>query len=339
MRDSAAPGDNPVARVHLEDAARLGAGVYATVVWRHRRLLAALVVVGCVLTLLATFLVRTTYRASSSFVAASALAGKSDVAGLGALEGVAGRFGVRLGGGDDLGELFPRILRSRTLLDEVLARPLPLRDGGVDSLIAWLDPSGSTPAARRDGALRKLQGRMSAGVDARTGVVTVAVTLTDPVLAAAVANACVAELDAFAGSARRAHSSRQGDFISGRLDEVSTELAAAETTLKEFRERNRRIADSPQLLLQEGRLAREVEVAQRVFMELKAQHEIVKIEEARDVPLVIVLDEAVPPVRKHAPRRLRLLVSAAVVFLLIGLVAVVVKDAREPRISPAGSLP
>lgn len=336
VHDPASLGVNGLPGGHSDDASRLGAGICLNVLWQHRRMLATIVMVGCLLTLIATFLVKKTYRASSSFVAASALTDDGQAAVPGALMGVAGRLGLRLGAGEDLGELFPQLLRSRTLLEKVLARPLPLSGGGVDSLARWLDPSGRTPSARSESALRKLRGKLLAGVDGRTGLVTVSVTLADPVLAAAAANACVEELDAFAVAARREHSSRQSDFIRTRLQEVGAELAAAESALQDFRERNRRVVDSPQLLLQQERLARVVEVAQRVFLELTAQREIARIEQARDVPLLIVLDKAVPPVRKHAPQRLRLLCSAAVLSLLVGFAVVVAKHAREPRLAPTG---
>ncbi len=329
MGDTAAPTDSHTRPPHLDDAPRLGRRVYLTVLWRQRRFLAVMVAAGCLATLLATFLVAPTYRAASSFVAAGALTSQGGQPGLGALESVAGQFGLRLGGREGLSDLFPRILRSRTLLARVLERPLPVRDGGIDSLIAWLDPPGRSAAARRQHALGSLQDKLTADIDSRTGVVTLAVTLTDPVLAAAAANACVEELDDFLGEARRRHSSRQQAFISGRLAAVSAELAAAEEALQEFLQRNRRLADSPELALQQERLARDVEVDRKVFLELKVQQEAARIDEARDVPLIIVLDQAVPPQQKHAPRRLRLLVSSAVVFFLLGLVAVAVRDARQ----------
>jgi len=303
--------------------------------WRRRRTLAVIVVVGCVLTLAATFLIRPTYRAAATIVPASSLDGGGGA--LAALQGAAGGMGLNLGGGgDDLSDLFPRILRSRTVLERVLRREFRLRDGGADTLMAWIDPSGSTPESRLDSALRKLRSKVNPGVDSRTGAVTVAVTLTDPVLAAAVANAVVEELDIFIRSVRNAHSGSQAVFIGERLEEISLQLKESEEALLDFRRRNRIISGSPQLMLEEGRLIREVEVNQRLFLELKAQRELAGIERYRDVPLVIVLDEATPPVIKFAPRRARLLVSGFVVFFLCGSLWILAGKPRRSRAVPTG---
>ena len=304
--------------------------------WRRRRTLAVIVVVGCVLTLAATFLIRPTYRAAATIVPASSLDGRGGGA-LAALQGAAGGMGLNLGGGgDDLSDLFPRILRSRTVLERVLRREFRLRDGGADTLMAWIDPSGSTPESRLDSALRKLRSKVNPGVDSRTGAVTVAVTLTDPVLAAAVSNAVVEELDIFIRSVRNAHSGSQAVFIGERLEEISLQLKESEEALLDFRRRNRIISGSPQLMLEEGRLIREVEVNQRLFLELKAQRELAGIERYRDVPLVIVLDEAATPVTRFAPRRARLLVSGFVVFFLCGSLWILAGESRRSRAVPTG---
>ena len=99
---------------------------------------------------------------------------------------------------------------------------------------------------------------------------------------------------------------------------------------------NRIISGSPQLMLEEGRLIREVEVNQRLFLELKAQRELAGIERYRDVPLVIVLDEAATPVTRFAPRRARLLVSGFVVFFLCGSLWILAGESRRSRAVPTG---
>lgn len=305
---------------------------FLELLWSGRRALAAFAVVGCVLTLAGSFLIRPTYRASTTIVSASALDDGGGAGALAALQGAAGSLGLNLGGGvEGVADLFPRILRSRAVLENVLDRAFVLRDGGTDTLLRWLDPAGSGEAARRNDAVRKLRSRVKTGHDPRTGAVTVSVTLTDPVLAAAVANAAVEELDAFVRSVRNAHSGSQARFIGERLDEVSAQLGTSENALMEFRSRNRSISGSPQLMLEEGRLMREVEVNQRLFLELKAQRELAGIERARDVPLVIVLDEAAAPDVKYAPRRARLLASGLAVSLLVGALFVLAADSRRRR--------
>jgi len=75
----------------------------------------------------------------------------------------------------------------------------------------------------------------------------------------------------------------------------------------------------PNLALQYGRLFREVEIQNKIFAILTEQYEMAKIEEARDVPTVQVLDEAVPPIRKAKPKRaiLVLVSTFLTMFLLV----------------------
>jgi len=89
--------------------------------------------------------------------------------------------------------------------------------------------------------------------------------------------------------------------------------------LKEFRERNRRIMDSPQLMLEQERLARDVQINSTVFIELKKQLEVAKIEEIKNIPIINVLDEARPAVARSSPRRTR---SAVLTFFLSLAVAI-----------------
>lgn len=65
--------------------------------------------------------------------------------------------------------------------------------------------------------------------------------------------------------------------------EVKADLEKSENTLKEFREKSRRVSDSPQLLLEQGRLTRNVEILQTVFVELNKQLDLAKIDEIQGV--------------------------------------------------------
>lgn len=84
------------------------------------------------------------------------------------------------------------------------------------------------------------------------------------------------------------------------------------------------LANVPELGLHYARLLREVEVQKTLFELLIQQYELAKIEEARTVPTVQVLDPAVPPERRYKPKRSLIVIFSAlsttmifVVFILI----------------------
>ena len=76
------------------------------------------------------------------------------------------------------------------------------------------------------------------------------------------------------------------------------------------------IADIPALGLTHLRLQRELEIQTELFKFLTMEYEEAKIEEAKDIPTVQVLDVAKVPERKSKPRRALLVISILLVCLI-----------------------
>lgn len=64
--------------------------------------------------------------------------------------------------------------------------------------------------------------------------------------------------------------------------------------------------DLPRLGLQLMRLTREAKIQEKLFELLTAQYEMARIEEAKDVDTIQVLDQAVTPEKKESPKRVRI---------------------------------
>ena len=62
---------------------------------------------------------------------------------------------------------------------------------------------------------------------------------------------------------------------------------------------------------EEGRIRRQVEIRQEVYLTLRREYETARIEEVNDVPIITVVDAAVPPVEKSWPKRAALLSKAS----------------------------
>ena len=76
------------------------------------------------------------------------------------------------------------------------------------------------------------------------------------------------------------------------------------------------IADIPDLGLTHLRLQREQEIQTELFKFLTMEYEEAKIEEAKDIPTVQVLDVAKVPEKKSKPRRVLLVISILLVCLI-----------------------
>ncbi len=225
---------------------------------------------------------------------------------------------ISLGGldasGGDIARLYPVIISSDVVLRKVIWREYQtLRFNEPVDLIRYLEIEEETPEESIAKAVKEIRACFDASSDAKTSVVTLTLEMQEPQLAADVLNSLVGELDHFMRSERITNASERVEWLEMRLTEVKDSLRTAEDTLRDFRTRNRRVADSPQLLLEQGRLLRDVEVNSTLFIELKKQFEIAKLEEIKNLTIVNVLDSATPPIRKERPRRA---VNIAVMLLL-----------------------
>ena len=91
-------------------------------------------------------------------------------------------------------------------------------------------------------------------------------------------------------------------------------------------ELDQQIAKLPNQGLGMARLYREVKVQEQVFTLLMGQYEEAKIEEAKDVATVEVLDRAIPPDHKSRPHRSQIVLMAFAISLVLGVGYVVTTD-------------
>ena len=198
--------------------------------------------------------------------------------------------------------MYPSIVRSRRLLERVLAMRFPTGRESPRTLIDLIQARGSG-AMRTELAVRALQRRVDATLDRRTGVLTIRVDSPFPTVASGIANALSSLLQDFVVHSLASQAGENRKFIEGRLQEVTLDLANAEEQLRLFRERNLRIGNSPHLLLQEGRLIRGVRAQEEIYISLRRQYELTKVQEQRDVPVLNILDAAAVPSFRTSPKR------------------------------------
>lgn len=273
----------------------------ASPVWTNRRriLLFSLIVAG--ITLGVNFLLPVYYKSTVRILPET---GKNRLSAFNQFADVAQLAGVS-GPGNDISRLYPVIISSETVLRTVLETPFQsIRHSSPVRLVEYFEFDDDTHEENMERGVGKLRDLLTAGYESRTGVVTVSLELPEAQLAANVLNHLVGELDSFMRLKRVSSASEQRKWIEMRLEQVSGELRTSEESLREFREKNRRVIDSPQLLLEQERRVRDVQVKSTVYVELVKQSELAKIEEIKNIAIVNVMDPGTPAVRKERPKRL-----------------------------------
>ncbi|HTX18898.1 MAG TPA: hypothetical protein VMG34_09575 [Bacteroidota bacterium] len=281
--------------------------------WKSRKRVAA--IVGAItLTVAAGSLLLPDYFRSTATILPETE--RSKLPSLGNLSDLASLAGIETGEGS-LVKLYPRIISSESVLRNVIyARYYSRRMNDSVNLVQFWEIDEKNPELIYEKTLKTLREQLEVGMDPKTLVVTISIDTREPGVSAAIVNKVTEELDRFIRTKRITNASEQRKWIETRLSEVEADLAKSEESLKEFREKNRRIIDSPELLLEQDRLVRELQINSTLYTELKKQYELIKIEEIKNIPIINVLDPGRPAARKERPRRSIIVIDTFFISLI-----------------------
>ena len=219
---------------------------------------------------------------------------------LGGLAGIASQFGVNVptsGVSADLSStsIFPELLRSRTFAEKILDKKFYTKEFGKElSLLAILTHGNDPPKVGRDtlvtSALGALGGMLEFNQGSSGSFSVIRAIANEPIFTKELAEVALAELEALNRFYKSQTVNEKASFIANRIASVENDLESSETRLKEFNEKNRQIS-SPALQLEQDRLARDLEIQKGIYLTLKQQFELAKIEEIQGASVVQVLDK------------------------------------------------
>ena len=241
------------------------------------------------------------YKSTSKIMSSSTGSSFSQATGL------AAQFGISLPTENSEPKwAYPEIIKSRALAKSVLEKEFfTNKIGSNQKLLAILTDdlakSFSNMEKRKSIGAKRLLNMVDISEDMKTSIITLSVSAFEPKFSKDINNAIINELDLHQRSYNKTRTSEARFFIEERIISVEKELVLAEESLKNFRDRNRRIQNSPALQLEQQRLLREVTVLQEVFTTLKQQLEMTKIEEVKDSDYVIIIDPPSVPLEKSNP--------------------------------------
>jgi uncharacterized protein involved in exopolysaccharide biosynthesis len=313
---SAAPTTSPHATLTALDVLRLAL--------RRRRLLLLAPM------LIAAVVVGVGLSADRQWVSNATFVAQSPGGGISRLAGLAAQFGVNVPNAQagQSPDFYADVLRGDGMMRQLLAGRYTTAGGQPVSLSAHLVPGVADTARRGELALRQLRTMVSASVGIKTGLVRLGVRLDDPELARQVAARALEELNRLNVLAQQAQASQERVFTDARLGMARSELRVAEDRLEDFLRSNRVFSGAPQLVLQEDRLRREVNLRQQVVSGLAQGLEQARLEESRNLPVITVVEA---PVRPALPDSRRLVLKALFAAIVSGTVLLALVLAGEWR--------
>jgi uncharacterized protein involved in exopolysaccharide biosynthesis len=173
---------------------------------------------------------------------------------------------------------------------------------------------------------------ISTDIDRMTKILSVKATMPEAQLSADVVNKLVESLDEYIRTKRRSYAGDQRLYLQKRVEQIKDTLSICEDKLRDFRERNKMITQSPDLLLVQGRLIRNVEIQQNVYIELTKQLELTKLDEIKDIPILNIKEIAQNPVKKTGPNRFsKLILILFFSFLLSGTYILMEDNIKKTR--------
>ncbi len=229
-----------------------------------------------------------TYSSSSSFMPES----RSTSNGL---SGIAAQFGVSIPSqeGTESSQFYVDLLHTRGVLGAAVATKYVANSskGPVSgTLTAIYQAKGENEALRRNAAMARLDRELRTSISAKTNVVTLAVTATDPVLARDINKRLIDLLSAFNLNQRQSRAHMEREFTEQRLADVKAQLRAVEDRLQAFLESNHVYNTAPALQFQRDRLQADVDVRRQLVTVLEQAVEQARIEEVRDTPVITVIE-------------------------------------------------
>lgn len=230
--------------------------------------------------------------------------------GMGSLGGLADLVGIRSGSKTNLSDFFTVIMFTDEFLEKVVKRKWVRNDGDSAYLHEHWNletyTTGPKPELRtqrkRVGTLRGEIGRFSADryisieKDKRTNLVNLSTRFDDARLSYDINTYLVDLLNDYLLNSTKSQVGENRRFVEKRLEEVATDLRKSEDALLAFQMRNISMT-SPPILMEHGRHRRAVEINQQIFLELKKQLEMARIEELKESPVIQVIAQPQYPLQ------------------------------------------
>ena len=162
-----------------------------------------------------------------------------------------------------------------------------------------------------------------------SGLISVTVLMEDPQLASDIANYIAEYVKSFISIEQKREASRNKTFVENQMEEAKSQTENSEDSLTDFRKNHPLRLDTPSIEMMRERLESTVEENRAVYITLRQQFEIAKIDEAKERLLINILDTAEPAVKKAKPKRTLLVILSLFGGFILAIPFAIYFDRRE----------
>jgi uncharacterized protein involved in exopolysaccharide biosynthesis len=244
----------------------------------------------------------------------------------------------------------PDIIKSRRLKKNIVLRKWKTQefpDGsnlikywGLDDpaffspmkFVRKLLPSGGFSSSKLDKetyeAILELDGLISVKEEI-SGMISVTVLMEDPNLASDIANYIAEYVKSFISIEQKREAARNKVFVEKQMEDAKLQLEISEDSLTEFRKNHPLRLDTPSIEMMRERLQSSVEENRAVYITLRQQFEIAKIDEAKERLLINILDTAEPAVKKAKPKRTLIVILSFLFGIFLAVPYTLYLDRRK----------
>ena len=258
----------------------------------------------------------------------------------GNLSAIAALAGISMGGTPEDGSVYMEdIIKSRDFLSQIINRewliadtnkiadtltPITLKDFWEIEIDSTINDKENALEVTMIYKIHKYK-YIRYQQDKKTGIISLITQFEDPKLSLDFNKALFEELNNTLLHKMHFKASENRKFIEDRLTEIKGDLRRSEETLLRFKQQNRSWND-PSIQLQESRLLREVTINQELALQLQKQYELAKIEEAKDMPLLDVIESPRRALSHSKPKPKIVLAIGAVGGIILSLAFVLLFD-------------
>tara|TARA_Y100000768_G_C23990765_1_gene692597 strand:+ start:4714 stop:6159 length:1446 start_codon:yes stop_codon:yes gene_type:complete len=246
------------------------------------------------------------------------------------IAGIASQFGVNLNQeiNTDLSSpsLYPEIIKSRVFAKKVIyktfytgkyQKELPLIGiitNETDQSLFYSD------SLFQIGVKELNENYIEFDQDPKSAISVIKISTFEPSFSQKLANVVILELEKLNRFYKSVTVNEKIDFIENRINSVQENLETSENKLKNFNEKNRQV-NSPHLKLELDKLERDLEVEKEVYMTLKQQLELAKIEAIQESSIVQILDEPHLPLLPSNKNQIQSFLLSVILGFLLGVFA------------------
>ena len=162
-----------------------------------------------------------------------------------------------------------------------------------------------------------------------SGMISVTVLMEDPKLASDIANYIAEYVKRFISIEQKREASRNKVFVEKQMEEAKKQMGNSEDSLTDFRKDHPLRLDTPSIEMMRERLQSTVEENRAVYITLRQQFEIAKIDEAKERLLINILDTAEPAVKKAKPKRTLIVIFSFIFGLFLAVPYTLYLDRRK----------